>query len=124
MITWLQALIRIVDGCSRPHTAVKRCIDSTLTRHERKPVISHMRDRVALAQTQGINEDYDKAEEDIAAADRELKAYLKEVRGELGAGKEVCFVPLHKETHVIEVPEVRGTEASSIREEIAIFESV
>ncbi len=60
-----------------------------------------------LAHLQGINEDYDKAEEDIASADRELKAYLKEVRGELGAGKEVCFVPLHKETHVIEVPEVR-----------------
>ncbi len=62
-----------------------------------------------MARIQGINEDYDKAEEDIAAADRELKAYLKEVRGELGAGKEVCFVPLHKETHVIEVPEVRIT---------------
>ena len=55
---------------------------------------------------QGVNEDFDAAEEALAAADAELKVYLTEIRGLLDAGKEVCYVPLHKESHVIEVPEV------------------
>ena len=45
----------------------------------------------------------------MATADSALKAYLREVRAELGAGKEVCYAPLNKETHVLEVPEVRPT---------------
>ncbi len=55
---------------------------------------------------QGVNAEYDAAEEHLAAADAKLTVYLKELRCLLGAGKEVCYVALNKETHVIEVPEV------------------
>ena len=55
---------------------------------------------------QGVDEAYDAAEVDLAAADRILKEFLKEVRAKLGAGKDVAYVAVNKETHLIEVPEV------------------
>lgn len=56
--------------------------------------------------TQGVDENYDAAEADLQAADRQLKDFLKEVRAKLGAGKDVAYVAVNKETHLIEIPEV------------------
>jgi hypothetical protein len=35
-----------------------------------------------------------------------LEAYLREVRREVGGGRDTKYVALNKESHVIEVPEV------------------
>lgn len=56
----------------------------------------------------GVDSDFDAAVAAVEAAEAGLKDYLEEVRGELGASaKEVRYVSLNKESHVIEVPEVR-----------------
>ena len=55
---------------------------------------------------QGVDEAFDAAKAAIQGADRRLKEYLKEVRSTLGAGKEVTYVTVNKESHLIEVPEV------------------
>lgn len=55
---------------------------------------------------QGVDEEYDAAEAELRAADEGLKYYLRGVRSKLGAGKDVTYVAVNKESHLIEVPEV------------------
>jgi hypothetical protein len=47
---------------------------------------------------------FDEAEATLQEVEQELESYLKSVRKILGTN--VTYVQLHKETHVLEVPEV------------------
>ena len=53
---------------------------------------------------QGVDADYDAAEAAVNAREDDLKEHLKDVRRSLGGGREVCFVSVNKESHLIEVP--------------------
>ena len=53
----------------------------------------------------GVDPAYDAAEAAVAEAELSLAEYLKSARRELGAGKEVKFASLNKDSHVLEVPE-------------------
>ena len=54
----------------------------------------------------GIDERYDTAMDNVRAAEAALQSHLKDVRARLGGpAKEVNYIPLNKETHVIEAPE-------------------
>lgn len=54
---------------------------------------------------QGVDTAYDKAQESLQAADRELKTYLKAVQQDVG-NKQIVYVSLQKDSHVLEIPEV------------------
>ncbi len=56
---------------------------------------------------QGVDTDYDSAEAAVNAREDDLKDHLKDVRRSLGGGREVCFVSVNKESHLIEVPHAR-----------------
>ena len=59
---------------------------------------------------QGTNAEVDRVEAALEAMEGELKQNLQEVRRQLGGGSSICYVPLHKETHVLEVPQVRRVQ--------------
>lgn len=42
----------------------------------------------------------------LQEAEGHLRQHLQDVRRQLGAGASVSYVPLHKETHVLEIPQV------------------
>jgi hypothetical protein len=46
---------------------------------------------------------YDEATSQVGSCEKDLAAYLKEVREQLGAGKEVTYCSLNKDSHLIEV---------------------
>lgn len=50
----------------------------------------------------------DAAEDTITAAQSELQGYLARVAGQLGAKGKILFVALHKDSHVLEVPQVHA----------------
>ncbi len=62
------------------------------------------------APLQGISEDFDEAEAAVHKADADLDAYLVSMRKRIGVS--VQYVQLHKETHVLEVPEVHDSEVN------------
>ena len=55
---------------------------------------------------QGTSEAVDSAEDAIAAAQSELQEYLARVAGQLGGKGKISYVALHKDSHVLEVPQV------------------
>lgn len=55
---------------------------------------------------QGVNEAFDSAQAAIREADAQLKDYLKDVQQEVGC-KQIVYVSLQKDSHVLEIPEVR-----------------
>lgn len=54
---------------------------------------------------QGLSQDFDEAEAALSQADADLRNYLQQMQKRIG--RTVQYVQLHKETHVLEVPEVR-----------------
>ncbi|KAK9807187.1 hypothetical protein WJX73_005617 [Symbiochloris irregularis] len=56
--------------------------------------------------TPGTNAEVDEAEAGLAAVEKKLAGYLKEVKQLLKGGpiSSISYVPLHKETHVLEIP--------------------
>ena len=60
--------------------------------------------RTELYMVQGSSSAVDEAHDAITEAEQELAAYLKRVSGQLGG--KVEYVSLHKENHVLEVPQV------------------
>ena len=58
---------------------------------------------------QGVDAEYDEAEAAIAAAEKGLKAYLREARDDCDAGKEITYISLQKESHVLEIPQVSAS---------------
>ena len=56
---------------------------------------------------QGTSQAVDEAEDAISAAEHELEAYLGRVAGQLGGKGKASYVALHKDSHVLEVPQVR-----------------
>ena len=58
----------------------------------------------ALAAAQGTSSAVDEAQDAIEEAEAQLASYLKRASKELGG--QVTYVSLHKETHVLEVPQV------------------
>ncbi len=55
---------------------------------------------------QGISEGFDAAEAAVAEADADLEAYLQSVRdqfGKISATRNIKFVSLNKESHLLEV---------------------
>ena len=55
---------------------------------------------------QGVDGAFDEAEAAIAATEKSLKTYLKEVRSCCDAGNEITYISLQKESHVLEIPQV------------------
>lgn len=53
---------------------------------------------------QGLSQDLEDAEAALSKADAALKNYLQQMQKRIG--RTVQYVSLHKETHVLEVPEV------------------
>eukprot|EP00884_Botryococcus_braunii_P001653 jgi/Botrbrau1/11489/Bobra.0360s0015.2 len=59
----------------------------------------------------GISEDFDEAEAAVHKADTDLDSYLGSMRKRIGAS--IQYIPLHKETHVLEVPEEAKSKVPS-----------
>lgn len=56
---------------------------------------------------QGANREVDEVEETLAEMQSQLDQHLKDVRKLLGGGSAIAYVPLHKESHVLEIPQAR-----------------
>ena len=54
----------------------------------------------------GVDADLDASDDQLAAADADLAAWLEQARVQLGGHKtEVCFVTANKDTHLVELPD-------------------
>ncbi len=58
-----------------------------------------------MSRLQGVDADYDAAEAAVEAKEGDLNDHLKEVRRAIGGGREVCYVSVNKDSHLIEVPQ-------------------
>ncbi len=56
---------------------------------------------------QGVDADFDAAEVAVEEAEADLQAHLRDVRKQIGGGREICFVAVNKESHLIEVRDSR-----------------
>lgn len=52
---------------------------------------------------QGVDPEFDAADAEVEAASEALEEHLISVRKALGGGREVCFVSVNKDSHLIEV---------------------
>lgn len=55
---------------------------------------------------QGVDKEYDDAEGRVKDREADLADHLKQVRRQLGAGKDVCFVTVNKDANLLEMPQV------------------
>lgn len=52
---------------------------------------------------QGVDPEFDAADAEVEEASEALQEHLVTVRKALGGGREVCFVSVNKDSHLIEV---------------------
>jgi hypothetical protein len=55
------------------------------------------------SRAQGVDSAYDGARALVGSAEAALAAYLKELRAQMGAGSEVAYCSLNKDSHLVEV---------------------
>lgn len=74
----------------------------------RGPVIAGLHDdrTVGLGAVQGVDKKYDEAEGRVKDAEADLAEYLQQIRRQLGAGKDLCYVTVNKDANLLEVPQV------------------
>lgn len=52
---------------------------------------------------QGVDAEFDAAEDAVSQAKADLHTHLKDVRKRMGGGREIVFVTVNKDSHLIEV---------------------
>lgn len=57
---------------------------------------------------QGVDQGYDEAEAAVTACEAELAKYLKQIRQQLRAGQDLCYVTVNKDANLLEIPQVSG----------------
>lgn len=55
--------------------------------------------------SQGVDEAFDEATEACAQARAALEQYIKTLRKSLGGSKDIAYVSVNKDSHLVEVPE-------------------
>jgi len=55
---------------------------------------------------QGVDKEYDDAEGRVKDKEADLAEYLDQVREQLGAGKDLCYVTVNKDVNLLEIPQV------------------
>ena len=55
---------------------------------------------------QGVDKEYDDAEGRVKDMEADLAEYLHQIRRQLGAGKELCYVTVNKDVNLLEIPQV------------------
>ena len=58
---------------------------------------------------QGVDQEYDDAEGRVKDKEADLAEYLDQVREQLGAGKDLCYVTVNKDVNLLEIPQVNLT---------------
>ena len=53
-----------------------------------------------------MDKEYDEAEGRLKDIEADLAEYLQQIRGQLGAGKELCYVTVNKDVNLLEIPQV------------------
>ncbi len=53
---------------------------------------------------------YDDAVGRLKDVEADLAAYLQQIRGQLGAGKDLSYVTVNKDVNLLEIPEVTTSE--------------
>ncbi len=55
---------------------------------------------------QGVDKEYDDAEGRVKDKEADLAEYLAQIREQLGAGKDLCYVTVNKDVNLLEIPQV------------------
>ena len=55
---------------------------------------------------QGVDKEYDDADGRVKDKEADLAEYLDQVREQLGAGKDLCYVTVNKDVNLLEIPQV------------------
>jgi len=55
---------------------------------------------------QGVDKEYDDAEGRVKDKEADLAEYLDQIREQLGAGKDLCYVTVNKDVNLLEIPQV------------------
>lgn len=55
---------------------------------------------------QGVDAKYDDAVGRVKDVEADLAEYLQQIRRQLGAGKDLCYVTVNKDVNLLEIPEV------------------
>lgn len=55
---------------------------------------------------QGMDAGYDDAVGRVKDVEADLADYLRQIRHQLGAGKDLCYVTVNKDVNLLEIPEV------------------
>ncbi len=55
---------------------------------------------------QGVDQEYDNAEGRVKDKEADLAEYLDQIRKQLGAGENLCYVTVNKDVNLLEVPQV------------------
>ena len=53
-----------------------------------------------------MDKEYDDAEGRVKDAEADLAEYLQQIRRQLGAGKDLCYVTVNKDANLLEIPQV------------------
>lgn len=53
-----------------------------------------------------MDKEYDEAEGRVKDAEADLAEYLQQIRHQLGAGKDLCYVTVNKDANLLEIPQV------------------
>ena len=56
---------------------------------------------------QGVSAEFDEAEGILDGIDAELQSHLEQVKSQLKSNRSICYVSLNKDSHVLEIPEVK-----------------
>jgi len=64
---------------------------------------------------QGVDAAFDEAEQGVSEVDENLEDYLDQVRSRMKCKRGIAYISLNKDSHVLELPEVRLLQTSSER---------
>lgn len=53
-----------------------------------------------------MDKEFDDAEGRVKDAEADLAEYLQQIRRQLGAGKDLCYITVNKDANLLEVPQV------------------
>ena len=53
-----------------------------------------------------MDREYDDAEGRVKDAEADLAEYLQQIRRQLGAGKDLCYITVNKDANLLEIPQV------------------
>lgn len=53
-----------------------------------------------------MDKEYDDAEGRVKDAEADLAEYLQQIRRQLGAGKDLCYITVNKDANLLEIPQV------------------